>query len=92
MHIVGLDAHSATFTLEIVNARGRVCREVKRDTSAENLLDSVREVPGPKVLVVEDHDRLPGAARHALSFFTEEQALELRGFRQQATHIGRRSL
>jgi transposase len=54
MHILGLDAHSATFTLEIVNPRGRVCREVKRETSAENLIEAVREAPGPKVVVVEE--------------------------------------
>ena len=54
MHILGLDAHSATFTLEILNGRGKVCREVKRETSAENLIETVREAPGPKVVVVEE--------------------------------------
>ncbi|MEK7996236.1 MAG: transposase, partial [Planctomycetota bacterium] len=54
MHILGLDAHSATFTVEILNPRGRVCREMKRETSAENLIEAVREAPGPKVVVVEE--------------------------------------
>jgi transposase len=54
MHILGLDAHSATFTVTILNGRGQVCQEVKRDTSASNLIDVVRAAPGPKVLVVEE--------------------------------------
>ena len=47
MHILGLDAHSATFSLAILNGKGKVCREVKRDTSAENLIEVVRAAPGP---------------------------------------------
>jgi transposase len=54
MHILGLDAHSATFSMAILNSKGKVCQEVKRDTSAENLIEVVRAAPGPKVLVVEE--------------------------------------
>jgi len=54
MHILGLDAHSATFSMIILNGQGKVCQEVKRDTSAENLIEVVRAAPGPKVLVVEE--------------------------------------
>jgi len=54
MHILGLDAHSATFSMLILNGQGKVCQEVKRDTSAENLIEVVRAAPGPKVLVVEE--------------------------------------
>jgi hypothetical protein len=54
MHILGLDAHSATFSLIILNGQGKVCHEVKRETSAENLIEVVRAAPGPKVLVVEE--------------------------------------
>ena len=54
MHILGLDAHSATFSMTILNSKGKVCQEVKRDTSAENLIEVVRAAPGPKVLVVEE--------------------------------------
>jgi transposase len=54
MNRIGLDAHSASFTLAVVNEAGKVTRCVSRPTSAENLIRVVSEVPGPKELVVEE--------------------------------------
>jgi len=54
MNRIGLDAHSASFTVAVVNDLGKVTRCLSRPTSAENLIHVVGEVPGPKELVVEE--------------------------------------
>jgi transposase len=54
MNRIGLDAHSASFTLAVVNEAGKVTRCLSRPTSAENLIAAVGQVPGPKELVVEE--------------------------------------
>ena len=54
MNRIGLDAHSASFTMAVVNEAGKVTRCLSRPTSAENLIEVVGEVPGPKELVVEE--------------------------------------
>jgi len=54
MNRIGLDAHSASFTVAVLNDLGKVTRCLSRPTSAENLIRVVGEVPGPKELVVEE--------------------------------------
>ena len=54
MNYVGLDIHSANFTLAHLNDQGRLCRMYDRATSAENLIDAVSPFPKPKFLGVRD--------------------------------------
>lgn len=54
MNRIGLDAHSATFTMAVMNEAGKVTRCLSRPTSAENLIELVSAVPGPKELIVEE--------------------------------------
>jgi len=54
MNRIGLDAHSASFTMAVVNEAGKVTRCLSQPTSAENLIRLVSGVPGPKELVVEE--------------------------------------
>lgn len=54
MKTLALDAHAASFTLEVMTPTGQVARHVSRDMSAANLIDAVSAVTGPKVLVVEE--------------------------------------
>jgi len=54
MNRIGLDAHSASFTMAVVNEAGKVMQCVNRPMSAENLIALVGAVPGPKELVVEE--------------------------------------
>ncbi len=54
MIYLGLDVHSANFTLAHLNAHGKLCRMYDRTTSASTLIDTVGKVRGPKTLVVEE--------------------------------------
>jgi len=54
MNRIGLDAHSASFTLAVVNEAGKVTRCLSRPMSAEKLIEVVGEVRGPKELAVEE--------------------------------------
>lgn len=54
MNRIGLDAHSATFTVAVMNPSGKVTRCLSRPTSAENLIDVVSAVKGPRELIVEE--------------------------------------
>ncbi len=54
MNRIGLDAHSASFTMAVVNEAGKVTRCLSRPTSAKNLIELVGAVPGSKELVVEE--------------------------------------
>jgi transposase len=54
MRTLGLDAHSATFTLEVMTATGKVARQVTRDTTKQNLIEVIQAVSGPKILIVEE--------------------------------------
>jgi transposase len=54
MNRIGLDAHSASFTMAVVNEAGKVTKCLSRPTSAENLIELVGAVSGPKELVVEE--------------------------------------
>jgi transposase len=54
MNRIGLDVHSASFTLAVVNEAGKVTKCLNRPTSAENLIALVGAIPGPKELVVEE--------------------------------------
>jgi len=54
MNRIGLDAHSASFTMAVVDEAGKVTRCVNREMSAENLIEVVSAVRGPKELVVEE--------------------------------------
>jgi len=54
MNIIGLDAHSASFTVAILNHKGKLKLCLRRRTSEENLIEVVSKVDGPKELVVEE--------------------------------------
>lgn len=54
MNRIGLDAHSASFTLAVVNEAQKVTKCVSRPMSAENLITEVSQVPGPRLLIVEE--------------------------------------
>lgn len=54
MKTLALDAHAASFTLEIMMPNGQIAKSISRKTSAANLIDVVQSVPGPKTLVVEE--------------------------------------
>lgn len=54
MNYLGLDAHSANFTLAHLNERGRLCQMYDRSTSARDLIEVVRRIRGPKTLVTEE--------------------------------------
>jgi transposase len=56
MNTIGLDAHSASCMMAVLNQAGKVTQCVSRPTSAENLIDLVAAVPGPKELVVEESE------------------------------------
>ena len=54
MNTIGLDAHSATFTVAILNRQGKLSLCLRRPTSEEQLIEIVSTVKGPKQLVVEE--------------------------------------
>jgi transposase len=54
MKSLGLDAHSASFTLAVLTPLGKLSSCLSNTTSAQNLIDAVTAVSGPKVLVVEE--------------------------------------
>jgi len=54
MKSLGLDAHSASFTLAVLTPLGKLSSCRSNTTSAKNLIDAVSAVNGPKVLVVEE--------------------------------------
>jgi len=54
MNHIGLDAHSASVTLAVMNEAGKVTRCLSRPTSARNLIELVSAVPGPRELIVEE--------------------------------------
>jgi hypothetical protein len=49
-----MDAHSATFTMAVVNDAGKVKRCLSRAMSEANLIEAVSGVVGPKQLTVEE--------------------------------------
>ena len=54
MNTIGLDAHSATFTVAILNRHGKLSLCLRRPTSEEQLIEIVSTVESPKQLVVEE--------------------------------------
>lgn len=54
MYDIGLDAHSATFTLAVLDPQGKLVRCRRRRTSEQNLIEEVDSVVGPRRLVVEE--------------------------------------
>jgi transposase len=54
MKSLGLDVHAASFTLAIFSPGGKLSQCLTRETSAENLIDAVAAVTGPKALIVEE--------------------------------------
>jgi transposase len=54
MKSLGLDAHSASFTLAVLTPLGKLSSCRSNTTSAENLIEAVAAVRGPKALVVEE--------------------------------------
>jgi transposase len=60
---ISLDLHPATFTMEVVNARGQVIFEQRRETSCENLREAVGAVSGRKRVVLEESSLASWACR-----------------------------
>jgi len=54
MKSLGLDAHSASFTLAVLTPLGKLSSCRSNTTSAQHLIEAVSAVSGPKVLVVEE--------------------------------------
>ena len=54
MNYLGLDAHSASFTLATMDGQGKLRGCLTRPTSAKDMIELVSQVPGPKQLVVEE--------------------------------------
>jgi transposase len=54
MKSLGLDAHAASFTLAVLTPRGQISSCRSNAMSAQNLIEAVSAVRGPKVLVVEE--------------------------------------
>jgi transposase len=51
---IGLDVHSATFTLVVLDEAGRVKRCCRKPTSAEALIDTVTNIIGDRHLILEE--------------------------------------
>ena len=54
MNTIGLDAHSASFTVAILNRHGKLSLCLRRRTSEEELIEIVSTVESPNELVVEE--------------------------------------
>ena len=54
MNIIGLDAHSASFTVAILNHAGKLSQCLTRATSQKALIDVVTAVHGQRMVVVEE--------------------------------------
>jgi transposase len=54
MNIIGLDAHSASFTMAVLNNKGNLSYCKRWPTSETNLIDVVGTIMSPKQLVVEE--------------------------------------
>jgi transposase len=54
MYHIGLDAHSATFTIAVLNQKGKLVLNRRMPTSEENLIEQVNSLVGPLRLVVEE--------------------------------------
>ena len=71
MENLGLDVHSANFTLAHLNGKGKLCRMYARSTTAEKLIEVVEGIRGPKRLVVEE-SHLAQWVKHVLEAFVDE--------------------
>ena len=71
MNFIGLDVHSATFTMAHVNGRVKLGQVYHRPTSAKALIDVVGQIPGPKELVVEEC-HLAQWVKHSLERFVDK--------------------
>ena len=54
MNHIGLDVHSATFTVAVLNAKGGLVRCRRRPTSERDLIEEICAGVGPRCLVVEE--------------------------------------
>ena len=54
MNIIGLDAHSASFTVAVLNGAGKLSKCSPYATSQAALIDAVSSVRGPRMVVVEE--------------------------------------
>ena len=54
MNDIAFDAHSATFTVAVLNEKSKVIRCRRRRTSEHNLIKEVSSVVGPRRVVVEE--------------------------------------
>lgn len=54
MNIIGLDAHSASFTVAVLNGAGKLSKCSPYATSQAALIEVVSSVRGPKMVVVEE--------------------------------------
>ena len=54
MHYIGMDVHIATIDFATVDEKGKVKYQEKIKTSAKGIVEYIKKVPGPKVVVVEE--------------------------------------
>ena len=71
MQNLGLDVHSMHFVMAHVNGRGKFCRQYERATTAENLIEVVGKIRGPKRLAVEEC-HLAQWVKHVLEPYVDE--------------------
>ena len=60
MNTIGLETHSTTFDIALLNARGKLVMHRKIRTSAEELIDVLSSIPEKKELVIEENDKVNG--------------------------------
>ena len=71
MQNLGLDVHSANFVIAHVNGRGKLCRMFERQTTAENLIEVIGQVSGPRRMVVEE-SHLAQWVKHVAEPYVDE--------------------
>ena len=54
MHYIGMDVHIATIDFATVDEKGKVKHVETIKTSAKGIIEYIKKVPGPKVVVVEE--------------------------------------
>ena len=54
MKVIGLDVHSATFTIAILDESGKLQKCRKDGTSEENLISAVHGLTGAKLVILEE--------------------------------------
>jgi transposase len=71
MKSIGLDLHAASFTLVVLNGAGQVEKHASRATSGAELIEVLKEIRGPKTLIVEESHLAQWAKRTVKPYVDE---------------------